>query len=519
MTFVIGPQAVPFTIHAGFLVERCPAFAETCLGASCVRDTATIDGNRCVLAQESARTFWIFLVWLYTNKLVSPPEDLGCDTDGVEVRGRVPCARLADEFLRGQAQEGWIDEDLVDAYLFGRRHHIDALSTVAISTLAKESEGFSRTASLASVHKAFDAGHWAVLLCEYLVDEAEWRLDEQGWDQIDDMSAEALSIFPHEYISRVQRAKPNPGSVPKSRSSWREAACRYHTHHGTKEQERCSHALGKRGLQNTHTSVMYRHLEHPGTVRLDADALPIVVHKGLISEHAAFFRGAFSGDFTEGKTGHVEVFEDDFITFLMMTNWLYTGKLHVPAAAQRQALATLDELYPKQLSYCGQDASNTGQRYSPPGSPEVDLVMLYILADRREIRRLRNEVLNGLIFRREKGCSLLSSNFPLIQVAFISLPPSAKLCSFLIDEATWGWDEGLAHMDDLTHLPADFLGKVVQKMVQLRRERKLLPPWRQNLCVYHEHVDDAEKAACRERSKGYQAKLKQKGAAMEPVSK
>ncbi|KAK5114022.1 hypothetical protein LTR85_010328 [Meristemomyces frigidus] len=527
--FQVGPQAVPFMVHTGVLIERCPAFAESVMGATAIGDKVAFDGRKINLPDEEARIFWIFVVWLYTEELVPPLEDLGTDTEGIEARSHEPRLRFARKVWPGT--ELWDDEDLVDAYIFGRKHHMDSLSTLAVSTLAAENEKLQRTASLAAVCQAFGAGHWAKLLCDYLVDEADWRLVCDYCDRIEDASP-----FPPEYISRVEERELTKCNAPVSYNWWREAPCRYHIHHGLKEQERCALTWAEPGPDGRYNADVYEQLKDVGIVLVDAVAYPLVLHKGLISGQAEYFRRAFSGSFAEGKEAQIQLAEENLRIFLMMVDFVYTRIVREPTHEDRQALRALSDQRPETChepdSVMGETLGRTLVACSDPSPPTMaaeirvtcarqthqeELVELYILADRRDVRLLRDDIMNELIVQREQGWPLVTSRHPVIYAAFVSLPNSSKLCKYTVQEATWGWTEGNSQKRELIKLPPDFLGQVVGKMLKLRAEAVLRPFWRGNICLYHEHADDAEKASFRLDWKEFQATLKEKGAVLEPV--
>ncbi|KAK4539602.1 hypothetical protein LTR36_010538 [Oleoguttula mirabilis] len=458
VTFLVGPKAVPFTVHTGVLIERCPAFADNVLGIEVVRDRAALDGRKVLLEQEEARIFWIFLVWLYTCELVPPPEELGVGIDGVDVRVLGLPRRFADD-EDSNTTGSWNDEDLVDIYLFGRRLQIDNLTTVAISTLATENGRIVRTASIAAVRKAFGAGHWAKLMCDYLVDEAEWYAD---WGK--SPRTEQTRDYPDEYISRIEQASRDSSSAAKQFKSWRNAPCRYHVHHGIQEQEHCSLLWSKTWPKRRYTAEIYDGLQSVGTILVGEARYPIVLHKGLISGQSKYFCSAFSGAFAERKTGRIELLKESLDAFLAMVDWVYTQEIRERTMEDRRLLQALAG--PRVNAFgvpdaatddMPDDAASNVDAFGSLGAKKIcqgELIELYVLADRER---------------------------------------------------------------DLANLPSDFFALVVGKMLKLRAQPEIRPVWRLKMCFYHEHTDNAEKTTCRHEWKGYQAQLKAKGTAMEPV--
>jgi hypothetical protein len=285
---------------------------------------------------------------------------------------------------------------------------------------------------------------------------------------------------------------------------------------------------------------MYAHLARPGKLLVDVTAVPVVAHQGLISRSSEYFRSALSGEFREGKKGEVELDDESLAIFLLFIHWLYTGKLHAITPQERRWLSIMATLREPKTKNAGPTAGSGGEaakEHDPedvksqieesttdlvltpeadvaPGTKQDDLIALYILADRRGVRHLRNCILNRLIEEREKGSwQLLTSHRDRIATAYASLMPSSKLCRYLADEAAWYWDADLSNMDGLSDLPAEFLGKMMASVLQGSRNSGVnaMPPWREDICSYHEHVDGEDAAACKERRRTYQEQLRGKG--------
>ncbi|KAF2765759.1 hypothetical protein EJ03DRAFT_354547 [Teratosphaeria nubilosa] len=267
-TFVclVGPKAVPFTFHTGVVYARCPAFSETLLGAEYARGLEAANGKTYALEQESAQIFWISQVWLYTKELIPPPELLGRDVDGVDVRDhRGDHVRLLEKADEGGAarKPGWNDLDLVELYLFSRKHHVDVLANLCVGTLSAENARMSRTSSAAVVHRAWTGGYWSELLRDYLVFEAEHPLREQRPSHMLD----AAAALPVQYIYRIRQSMskaawpPKPVEPPKN-------GC-YHIHYGAAEQERCERTPSKVICGKRYGSDIYQMFAEVVTVFVD----------------------------------------------------------------------------------------------------------------------------------------------------------------------------------------------------------------------------------------------------------
>ncbi|KAK5675346.1 hypothetical protein LTS10_012113 [Elasticomyces elasticus] len=500
-TIRVGTPCVPFTIHTGLLARRCPAYAETLLGARAVRKRCADQTNIPALPNESARTFWMFLVWLYTEKLIPPPVDLGKGISGVETRGGKIISRLKvkDQKTARYAEAIWVEEDLVDMYVFGRRAQIDGLSNLALSELALHGLQLEVTASRTAVMKAFASGHWAALLCNCLVDEAT---SFQGGQTL---AMPEVLRFPDAYLDRIE-AMPS-SSIP---ASFLSDPCRYHIHHGIEEQKSCSAHLKPGRAVSIGNTAMYEHLRETGTAVVGMSKLPMVLHKGLLLAHADFFRGAFSGQFAEGKNDVVELDEEHPAAFLMFVHWLYTGELSPIMPRGVKDLASHGHVGDLAVQANVDDVLLDNMRLGrlEHRADMLYYIVLYSLADRRGVRELRNKVVDKFILCREEGWPL--PGISMIRLAYNMLPASSKLCLFLAHEAAWYWDDK-THQDfrAVKKLSSEFLALVLQQMIEVSRNTigNVGPAWRVNLCVYHEHQTDAEEAMCKKISKQFQEKL------------
>ncbi|KAK5747446.1 hypothetical protein LTR17_000087 [Elasticomyces elasticus] len=431
ITFEVGPQAVPFVVHAGVLFKRCPALAEAWLGAAVVNDMQTLEERERELPDEDARIFWVFMVWLYTNNLVVPSKNLGAGIDGVKERDSAAIAlrlhqKPGTEILPSTLL--WSDDDLVELYIFCRRHHVDALANLALSTLSVQNVHFGRTCSTTAVEAAVSAGYNAKLLLGYMIDEANWRI---GDTPIND---DKWNDFNRHYTRRIKYAREHE---KLTYTLFRERPCRYHIHHGEDEQKTCTSLwMHKTSLSEGHPAI-YEHLRETGTAFVGANRLRLVLHKGLLLANANFFQGAFSGHFLESSSNAVELVEEDPAIFLIFVHWLYTGQVNIFSPSIINTLAVLGHV-------AGGEASDEAlsQKLVVALSVQhrgemMQLMLLCGLADRRGVPRLRNEVVNKFIRGRESDWPLPDS--ALIKLAFDVLPASAHLCKYFAHEAAWFW--------------------------------------------------------------------------------
>ena len=193
---------------------------------------------------------------------------------------------------------------------------------------------------------------------------------------------------------------------------------------------------------------------------------------------------------------------------------MYEGRIHIPAKSvyhsadtdHQSANTNGDE---PQVS---PDINQTEDCYDVIQTAQDDqdwiqanLIQLYIFADRRDVPLLRKDVLTSLIVKRErktrggKTWAPTSTNFPHVRLAFENLPKDSCLLRYLIAEAAWFWTDEHFADKDLHTLPADFLASVLSAgpAVEKKREEgwRGYAPWREALCVYHEHGADGDAIA------------------------
>lgn len=485
-----------FTVHAGVLIRQCPAFAESCLGSEALKSKSACHEKDIVLGREDARIFWIFVVWLYTSELVRPPEELGEYESGVEERKHEPVARLAEEDMNVKEQEAWVDEDLVDLYLFSRSHHIDTLANLGLSTLAEQSEKLRRTTSLPAVQRAYDTGHWASMLRGILVEEAERRLARTK-------TPAHRAQSPPDYLSDILKSQLDGSSPAKNYTTWHSAPCRYHIHHGTQEQQECAKVWQNGGPSGKRSTALYAMLDEPRTMLVGVNEVPIMVHKGLVEHHSPFFRGAFSGRFAEAQ-GTIKLPPEDGTVLLMTMHWLYTGTIRLPDAEERRWMRALmpadgddtSEIAAVKLEESAAETDalggliESGMHGSARSTQQDDLLMLYVTAHRRQLQQLQDAVMTRLVELRRAEWAPMTSSLPRIRMACDCGMIGTKLGAYLIDEAAWCWKTDLQAVNALSDLPSDFLGPVVEAM--LKKKQGESPPWlAQEPCLrYHERIDE-----------------------------
>jgi hypothetical protein len=156
----------------------------------------------------------------------------------------------------------------------------------------------------------------------------------------------------------------------------------------------------------------------------------------------------------------------------------------------------------------------------PNGWPCGVLIKLYVLADCFDIRELRADSLDSLIRSADEDPSVCRSIN--VRYIFLNTPPGCKLRTYVVHRAA----HRLTFGEDISvwlAYPVEFLAAVMIKnsrrlpnkqckecykgalenktMVASeagdRNSEEDLPPYKTDLCFYHEHPDDEERKACR----------------------
>lgn len=284
-----------------------------------------------------------------------------------------------------------------------------------------------------------------------------------------------------------------------------------------------------------------------------------MVHAELVCAQSKYFTGAISGQFAEGRTKCLKLKEENIVTFKLFMDWLYQQNLarfpvddwlslaqrlgahNEPALEEPEASDTEEEeennedddaskdsndgteVNHSSSNESSDDDSDDGEASSTTaseseGSSQPDdadssdvleeakrihfqLIELYIFADRRHVRHLRNTIMTKLITLRLNCWPLLSSSYGNIHHAYEWLQPTSKLCEYIAEEATYCWnyeERGKQFMNSLEKLPHAFLAEVVKSAFQFRLNKaELWKAWIDaDICHYHEH-EEGEEEKCK----------------------
>ncbi|KAI5357339.1 hypothetical protein Slin14017_G123480 [Septoria linicola] len=183
--------------------------------------------------------------------------------------------------------------------------------------------------------------------------------------------------------------------------------------------------------------------------------------------------------------------------FGRFVSWLYTDEVDIVTLEKFSemtkelfAIPAIHDTSPQPGSGSNPDHS----RYAI--AVQSSLLDIYILAHRREIRTLRNVIMDIFIKQRQHRWPLLTTTHVLVRRAYQWLPPTSKLCLFMTEEAGKCWTRKSASnaLDGLETLPADFLGPAMRSLVAGSGFGRA-PTWATSICNFHEHRDEGEEEA------------------------
>jgi hypothetical protein len=249
------------------------------------------------------------------------------------------------------------------------------------------------------------------------------------------------------------------------------------------------------------------------TILVGAEQKKFVVHQALLCDKSQYFAKALTGSFEEGKTGIVKLKDVSSVLFKIVVSWLYCGKI-VDADDGSNIAQDFAGFKHKKKTYRVEVNANDTSTW-----PKQLLIELYILADRLDIKELRNNTIDGLtnaVEQSERNMKPSSYRFidsnttaesPLRKFAvhilaynaqhgvadqtfWLSVPQEMAVTALLI----WG------QRVPLTLCNSCYQDGLSQNEVKsdddhpCKYEDKT--PLEVDMCVYHEHADDEERKAC-----------------------
>ena len=554
------PQ-VQMMVHLDLLRRKAPGL----IRRDTFQRTENDEWPSVLLPCDDAKAIPLFVVWLYTGALVprSTTADASKSADADRLVVGTP-REPSEHRLSGYAvseneladARAWDDADLVAVHVFARKYQVPGLEEYSLAMLLKVNErcnwsiskratalAYTALPSDAQMNRYITQSTFDLILCDG-EDEGRWRLpDTDGWPAryVGDLLRESLGHVDQErYDYAYDNTKYDYLEAWDSRHERRKLARR------RKADGTCVDLVQVRDIgvrqEMKRLTISRSMFKETATVIVGAAKTPFVLHKGLACHYSDFFREAFQSRFLEAEIHLVRLEDEDVETFSDFLAWLYTGELDfLPCCAPERTAEDLDELrgeraelvrsaWQADRSPSPEDLDRIDPLIRLPGSELTDeewlleedqLVELYIFAERRGVRDLRDAVMDKLVcnaevqfhMRREKVTSLRT-----VRKACESLPKTAKLLNFYTKEAAWLWGPESYKHPEMDSLPASFAFAVAALTASMRdknnseeggseraiRDRPLKIPWAKSVCRFHEHADKAARSRCAQENVDWQ---------------
>lgn len=203
----------------------------------------------------------------------------------------------------------------------------------------------------------------------------------------------------------------------------------------------------------------------------------------------------------------------------MFVTWLYNGKLMYTTSDER---SNIKQDFARLKCSVGESERWKYNHKDPSSWPTHVLVELYIFADRLDINELRIDLIAAL--KDSVDTSSYSLYTPAYDYIDSNTTAKSPLRRFVVDQLAYDANRSPANANFWRALPQDItiealliLSQRVPRRLCSSCHRKGLswnlvrynpsqqqtydaPSYQIDLCLYHGHVDEAEKEACRARS-------------------
>lgn len=251
------------------------------------------------------------------------------------------------------------------------------------------------------------------------------------------------------------------------------------------------------------------------TIQVGPAQKEFMVHRALLCDRSKYFAKALTGSFEESKTGTVKLEDVSTMLFRLVVSWLYTGTIVYGVSDNGPNIQSefADFKYGGEFDDEEINADDTSTW------PKLVLVKLYVLADRLDMKVLRNDsivALNNALMRSKRTIHVSSLRY--VSSHTTARSPLRKLIvdhlayTAVVDLERKGFWSIVPH--DITldvlmrvgrRVPVKLCNSCYQKGLS---ENKIVVddehpckneddmPFLVDICIYHEHADDAEKKAC-----------------------
>jgi hypothetical protein len=194
-----------------------------------------------------------------------------------------------------------------------------------------------------------------------------------------------------------------------------------------------------------------------------------VLHKSFLVYYSEYFGNAIRGAWKEAEAKVIPLEDIEPGVFNVFANWLYSQEL--PHRDDWAAVADIEmeTIFSYKVLMLMLKALVFGDRFMAP----------------KFYRKINNQLTDELIRSHP--------SYNIVIYAFNNLPAEKQVLKVLVDTHCRFWSPAMDNNEEAAlkvELPHEFLLKVMEAYAGGARKKKL------NVCDYHEHENDAEKAQC-----------------------
>ncbi|KAK5690538.1 hypothetical protein LTR97_012091 [Elasticomyces elasticus] len=516
---VVGAKRTPYTIHARVLHERCPQMLQIFYEWEVKLEDQDEPYRPFYFSSVVDEVFRLFLVWLYTDNILPSsihrsPHDVSARlASGAAFKGRI---------VRGKTVDGdtnyYEDLDLVRLHQFGTVHGAPEVSNAALSCLAARHERLKCTTAVCAIKEVHAMQPRNSLLNLCLVEEAARLLTFRNIPR-------NLEQYPGAFVQKVFQRKLDPRKIKVEGMSlvdWSRRVCDGHFTHGARRRKLCEETCVSPSEVTDPRLLSCNDFESMVTIAVGTPPLVFSVHERLICRRSEFFDRAFRGGFAESGTKTLQLPDEAVGVIATFLDWLYTGRLTELSEVDQKAYRQyVDDL----AARAAIKAASEPEDHTLANVPKL----LETHMDLRRMMDVENAELgsmnpldfdwSGDLDAHENATDKrapppvdrtrpLSHNSRLCAMvdlfvfaertsqAFEILPACSKLLDWMVQEAAFSWsqlDFSMAETSDA--YPPGFVDAAIRELLKHSKYTQT-SSWRDKLCTFHEHLDDAGRQAC-----------------------
>jgi hypothetical protein len=219
---------------------------------------------------------------------------------------------------------------------------------------------------------------------------------------------------------------------------------------------------------------------------------PFAILKSVLCLRSAYFRATFEGGFQEKQTQTTNIPDIEPEHFALVLQWFYTGNV----------------------------AFSDGTKYIGFADEEkfFEALEMFLFANQYDTKALRVAIFN--IF----ATSMFSDSLKMTLVAksLPTLPETSGLYKLFSDMIVYEWKPKDVHegIEVASYLPTTVVGRLFFKRLEQTGLTGMgEAPYHTNMCQYHEHLEDFDRAVCKIAMEVKRLELKNELVAHEKLSR